>query len=132
MGNNDVPAFFVPGATDAESAWGAMHEASESAMSRAYSERRIYALSFTHDGIDYVAEVGKPRQATEYSRTRGKRDYSRPPRQYSSGGVVAAIFEGKQDGAPYLIWELPANRPSAWENPAMVGREGAKGVREFS
>lgn len=128
---SDVPLFFVPGADDAEKAWLELHARSESGIGQRYSDRRIFSISFVQDGIDYEAEVGSPRQASEYRYKRGRKDYSHPPRKYSSGNVVMAILAPVEEGRPYLIWELPEG-VSQWSNPALVGPSAIRNVREFT
>jgi len=56
MNDDEVPTLFVPGAADAEAAWQELHDRTEQAMGRAYSNDKIYSLSFTHDGIEYEAK----------------------------------------------------------------------------
>jgi hypothetical protein len=81
--------------------------------------QRIYSIEFTHDGIDYLARVGERRHGTEWHKTRlGRPDDRRRPRRLpDSGGIVQAIFAG----TPYVLWEVPGDWPSDWENPSLIG-----------
>jgi hypothetical protein len=129
MQRYQIPTFMVPGAAEPESAWEELRQSSERIMGRSYSTRKVYSITFEHDGVEYKATVGQPRQAVEYPRTRGRRDYNRPPRRYASGNTVMAIFEGD----PFLVWEVfTAERRSEWANPALVGVRAISNVVEFA
>jgi hypothetical protein len=119
--------FFLPGHDDpaeAEARYAEIADASQTGLPSV--DKRVYSIAFVHDGIDYVATVGAPRQATKWRRKRnGRRDETREPSHYASGGVVLAIFESE----PFLVFEVPGR--SEWANPALVGRSSISSVEYF-
>lgn len=58
-----MPEFFVPHASSpeqAEQVWQATKKFAEEQTGWEVTDRRIFKVEFTHDGKDYVAEVGQP------------------------------------------------------------------------
>jgi hypothetical protein len=124
MTTTDPPNFFLPGAEDADAAWLALRRLGEHELGRPLLERRIYGLSFRHNGVGYDARVGEPRHAARYPQVRGNVDYSRSPQRYDDGPEVAAIFEAADDRA-FLIFDTGQGMP--WSNPQIVGAQDAQG-----
>ena len=112
--------FFVPftqSPDDAEKAYAQLAQICHSATPP--DDKRIYAITFKHNGETWNASVGEKLSGTKMhiSKTKGvKREY---PVTLSDPAVVVAIFPG----TPYFVataLEQGAGR-SAWENPFMAG-----------
>jgi hypothetical protein len=124
MSNAPAPVFFVPFADEPHEAWNELRNIGESWLGRPLRDRKVFALSFVHDGVDYYARVGEPRHATKHHKVRGKIDYNRPPRRYDDGAPVLAIFQAEEDGGPFLIFD--AGSGIDWNNPALVGSSAVR------
>jgi len=100
--------FFVPEAeneTEALSVWNATRKFAEETLGWEVSERRIFRISYRHDGKDYSVEVGKP-----------------DPR---IGEVVLVILESNT----YLV--CTPNRGVLRGMPILVGRNEVKRTADF-
>jgi hypothetical protein len=86
-----VTAFFIPGAGRAEERYALIREAAETDMGYEAVRRRIFSLSFRHEGADLEAEVGKPDPVGGYT-------------------VLAILDFGRR--APYLIHCGSADGPA--------------------
>lgn len=83
--------------------------------------KRIYSITFTHDGEEWTATVGETLRGVRYKtvRSRGQKVEQRIP--VSDPATVLAIFPGD----PYFVvtsHRFWGNVRSAWENPFMAGR----------
>ena len=100
--------FFVPEAeneTEALSVWKATRKFAEETLGWKVSERRIFSISYRHDGKKYYVEVGKP-----------------DPRIRE---IVLVILESDT----YLV--CTPNRGVLRGMPILVGRNEAEKIRDF-
>jgi hypothetical protein len=113
--------FFVPAATDDE-------------RERIYGEfakwcgtvipdpgKRIYSITYVHDGTEWTAQVGETLRGTYIKRTRSKGHLIERTLRKSDPATVLAIFSGD----PYMV--VTNGRPltglvSDWVNPFMAGK----------
>ena len=72
-------------------------------------QKRVYSIEFRHNGIDWVATVGKP-----LSGSRRSGQITTPVRDTA---VVRAIFSG----TPYYV-TTDGDYRSFWESPFMAGQ----------
>lgn len=121
--------FFVPGVDDPEQAERAYAEMAEACgRSVPPPEKRIYSLSYEHDGKEYRATVGKRREVTVYARTGRRVDYDPAKTNvYQKGRVIHAIFAGDPT---YRILEGGKGR-SEFANPTEVGLQDLSGAPEY-
>ncbi len=111
------PAFFLPAATpeNQETVFADLAKFSRCAVPPA--ERRIYSITYTHDGEEWTASLKGVRYRT--SRVRGQKVERKE--RLSDPAVVLAIFEGN----PFFVvtnHRIAGNVGSRWENPFMAGR----------
>jgi len=118
------PSFFVPAATseNQESVYAELAGLCRCAAPA--MERRIYSISYTHDGEDWTATVGEHLKGVSYqtSRVRGRK--VEREHRLSDPAIVLAIFEGN----PFFVvtnHRLAGNVGSRWEHPFMAGRPHA-------
>jgi hypothetical protein len=101
--------FFVPAAKDATQAekvlWG-IREFAEQILGWTPTDRRIYSLSYRHNGREWAATVGKPLP--------------------SLGEIVVAILETE---TCFLV--CTENRGVVRGQPVLVGRPSAISVTDF-
>ena len=113
--------FFVPHATPEETEDVYASFAEWCGRSVPLRGKRIYSITFVHDGEEWTATVGSQLRG---ARTRKRRRQGRTVEvtdRLSDAAVVFAIFAGN----PYLV--VTNARPitdvvSAWVNPFMAGR----------
>ena len=117
----EAPAFFVPAATpdNVESVYAGF--AKWCSRTVPAMDRRIYSITYVHDGEEWTATVGEPLRGIRHrtSRSRGKKIERTV--HLSDPAVVLAIFPGD----PYMVvtnQRLAGNVGSAWENPFLAGR----------
>ena len=83
--------------------------------------RRIYSITYVHDGIEWTATVGETLRGVRH-KTVTSRGVKRQQTSYASDqATVLAIFPG----VPYFVVtsaELWANVRSGWVNPFMAGQ----------
>lgn len=92
-------------------------------------DRRIAAITFVHDGVTWVAEVGQQLRGERYvKRRRGGKTVSVRETQ-SDRAVVLAIFAS----VPYFVFTDArplSDKSSEWVNPFMAGEPSS--VKYFS
>ncbi len=115
------PAFFVPAATleDQESAYADLAKLSRCAVPPV--ERRIYSITYTHDGEEWTATVGEHLKGVRYRTSRVRGQKVGREQRLSDPAVVLAIFEDN----PFFVvtnHRIAENVGSRWENPFMAGR----------
>ncbi len=121
---SDAPAFFLP--------WGEpdQTEVSYTALAEQYGcavppvEKRVYSITYEHDGEEWTATVGKELEGLrprKKARTRKEREMIRPMVRVSDGATVLAIFPGVAVlGGPFTVvtdFMLKPEVYSEWENP---------------
>lgn len=118
---SEAPAFFVPAATpdNQESVYADF--AKWIGYPVPSPGKRIYSITYTHDGEEWIATVGERLRGTRLrtTRSRGKKIERTYP--ISDPAIVLAIFPG----APYMVvtnHRIAGNVGSAWENPFMAGQ----------
>lgn len=95
---------------------------------RAIPERRIYSITFVHDGEEWMATVGEQLRGIKHRMTRSKRQRLERTTPVSDSAVVLALFPGD----PYIVVTDKgiSQKYSKWENPFMVGSPVA--VKSFA
>lgn len=110
------PPFFIPGiaADKQEECYTAMAQLAHCAVPEI--GKRVYSITYSHDGEVWHAVVGKSMRgsATKVSRSKGRRIERTIP--LSNASVTLAIFPGH----PYFVWHDLASR--MWANPFMAGQ----------
>ena len=83
--------------------------------------KRIYSITYTHDGKDWTATVGETLRGIHYKTVRSRGQKSERSIHVSDPATVLAIFPGD----PFFVvtsYRFWGNVRSAWENPFMAGR----------
>jgi hypothetical protein len=111
-----MPSFFVPmvDADQQEAAYGDL--ADFAGMAIQPPDRRVFSITWTHDGVEWTATVGEQLSGTEtVTKGRGRdRRYFQVPRHTTD--TVLAIFEG----VPFRI--MHDNRSRIWNLPIYAGK----------
>lgn len=116
-----APAFFIPDVPSEK-----LEEVYAAYAQMCYQDtpalgRRIYSITFAHDGTVWTATVGEPLRGTKTTTHRSKGQQHERRTEVSDPAIVLAIFPG----TPYLVvtnhWR---NAPvgSGWVNPFMAGQ----------
>src|SRR5689334_658023 len=112
----EVPAFFVPAATseNQEEVYASFAKWCERPVP--ILNKRIYSITYVHDGSTWTATVGETLHGTfrRSTRSRGKKVEHEYP--VSDPAIVLAIFPG----SPYMVvtnHRIAGNVGSRWENP---------------
>lgn len=117
-----APQFFVPAATSSEQAESVYADLAVLCHKSVPSmERRIYSITYTHNGEEWTATVGERLSGTKYRTTGSGSKRREVATLVSDPAIVLAIFPGE----PYFVvtnHRLAGNIRSAWENPFMAGR----------
>jgi hypothetical protein len=117
---SDAPEFFVPAATaeNQEEVYGGFAKMCGRPIPDI--KKRIYSITYVHDGEEWTATVGESLHGIGHriTRSRGKKH----DRTYHVGdpAIVLAIFPG----APFMVvtnHRIAGNVGSAWENPFFAG-----------
>ena len=116
-----VPRFFVPAATpeNEESVYANFAEACRAAVPP--RERRIYSITYVHDGEEWTATVGKELRGVRRRTVRRRGQSTEQETRVSDPALVLAIFAGY----PYMVVTNAGIDPgvrSAWVNPFMAGQ----------
>jgi hypothetical protein len=114
------PGFFVPDVPpeNQEAVYAELAKLSRSAVPSV--ERRIYSITYRHDGEDWTATVGENLKGVRYRTVRVKGQKVERMERLSDPAIVLAIFTGH----PYFVvtnHRLAGNVGSRWENPFMAG-----------
>jgi hypothetical protein len=115
------PAFFVPAATpeNQESVYADFAKLTRSAVPPVV--RRIYSITYNHDGEEWTATVGQNLTGVRRKTSRVKGVKVEREQRLSDPALVLAIFSGD----PFFVvtnHRLVGNVGSRWENPFMAGR----------
>jgi hypothetical protein len=79
-------------------------------------EERITSMTFMHDAVEWVAEVGSKLRGTRWESRKIKGQKIDVPKREFGSETVVAIFKG----VPYKVWldtRPLSERVSAWANP---------------
>lgn len=122
----EIPKFFLPNVPPADEEEAFARLATWCSRPVPERERRIYSITYTHDGEEWTATVGQTLRGIRRWRPSRKRSRSPfapepPPEHLSDPATVLAIFAG----APYFVVtnkRLEEGVYSAWENPFMTGQ----------
>jgi hypothetical protein len=115
------PAFFVPAATPENQETVYVDLAKLGRCAVPLVERRIYSITYTHDGEEWTATVGQHLKGVRYRTSRVKGQKVEREQRLSDPAVVLAIFAGD----PFFVvtnHRIVGNVGSRWENPFMAGR----------
>src|SRR6267143_4823594 len=90
----DAPSFFVPAATpdNQESVYAGFAEWCQRPVSPL--ERRIYSITYVHDGDEWTATVGEALRGIRYRTSRSKGKKIERTNQIGDPAIVLAIFPG--------------------------------------
>jgi len=84
-------------------------------------EKRIYSITYYHDGDEWTATVGESLQGLRHRTTRSKGKKIERTQQIGDPAIVLAIFSGE----PFMVvtnHNIGGNVRSAWANPFMAGK----------
>jgi hypothetical protein len=118
---DEIPQFFIPAATPEieESVYADFARmCHRSVLERG---RRIYSITFVHDGEEWTATVGEALSGKTLANPRSRSKTPFYPRSLSDPAIVLAIFPG----VPYVVLtnhRMVGNVGSAWENPFFAGQ----------
>jgi len=92
--------------------------------------RRVYSLTYEHEGDRYEVTVGEKRK--RYARKTGPRGgYIKDAEQQGWASRTGTIVSGIIDaGATLYVWSYGPPF-GEWHNPAMVGRAGVRSIEYF-
>lgn len=117
----EAPPFFVPAATtdNQESVYAEF--ARWCGRPVPSPERRIYSITFVHDGEEWTATVGEALRGKRFRTTRSRGMKIEREQPVSDPAIVLAIFPG----IPYIVVTNHRiggrNVGSRWENPFFAG-----------
>ena len=126
----EAPQFFVPAATpdNQESVYASFAEWCSRAVPSL--ERRVYSITFVHNGDEWTATVGESLRGRRFRTVRSRGVKLEREQPVSDPAIVLAIFPG----TPYIVVTNHRiggrNVGSAWENPFFAGQP--KSVTYFS
>jgi hypothetical protein len=89
-------------------------------------ERRIYSITYAHDGEEWTATVGEFMSGVRYRTRRSRGERIETKQHLSDSAMVLAIFPG----VPFFVVTDSGGGRSKWENPFMAGRP--KKVKYFA
>lgn len=127
---DEASAFFVPAATPDNQE--SVYEEFARWCNRTVPDqgRRIYSITFVHDGEEWTATVGESLRGRRFCTTRSRGVKIEREQPISDPAIVLAIFAG----TPYIVVTNHLlggrNVGSAWENPFFAGQP--KSVTYFS
>jgi hypothetical protein len=116
---DDAPSFFLPYAEPdkQESAYQSLAEIINRPVPDA--GKRIYSITFRHNGEEWTATVGQKLHGTKTRETRSKGKKRTSTTSLQDDAMVLAIFSG----TPYLVCTDGGNNSrSLWENPFFAGQ----------
>jgi hypothetical protein len=126
MSNGKSPAFFVPGCTpeEQETAFAAMANDLPDAMPVPEPGKRIYAISFQHDGDMWSAKVGESMKGRRPVWKGRKKTETVVP--IEDPAIVVAIYPAYRDNLFWLYHDggLGSRQRSKWALPFMAGQAG--------
>jgi len=115
----EAPKFFVPEVANADK-----YEEVFEALAGLYgfkpppADRRIYSITFVHDGEEWTATVGERMHGIRLPNRRSRSKRPTTPQPLFDQAVVMAIFPGV-DQFPHKVLTNGA-QPSKWANPFMA------------
>jgi hypothetical protein len=110
------PQFFLPAAIPEEQESVYAQMAAICHCSVPSVARRIYSITYAHDGQQWTATVGQPLRGIRRRNVRSKGKSVARDQVVSDPSVVLAIFPG----VPYMVFTTH-HEASAWANPFMAG-----------
>jgi len=115
-----IPQFFVPAATseNQESVYNSFANMCHVPIPE--KSKRIYSITYIHDGEEWVATVGEQLHGVRIRITRSRGNRIERKTELNDPATVLAIFPG----SPYFVvtnQRIVGDIGSAWENPFMVG-----------
>ncbi len=115
------PAFFVPAATaeNQESVYADF--AKWCGRPVPSQDRRIYSITYMHDGTEWTATIGEHLRGMRRITTRSRGQKIERVQRVSDPAIVLAIFPG----VPFMVvtnHRIAGNVGSAWENPFLAGQ----------
>lgn len=124
----EAPKFFVPEVADADK-----YEEVFEALAKLFgvnpppAERRLYSITFVHDGEEWIATVGERMHGTRLPNKRSRSKKPHYPQPLFDEAIVMAIFPGFEQ-FPHQVLHNGAPG-SKWANPFMAR---AKSVKYFA
>ena len=125
---SDVPKFFLPVSSPdtVETDFASVAKMAHCAVPEL--SQRVYSITFTNDGEEWVATVGQQLRGVQRRKVRSGGASVECDRPVSDPATVLAIFPG----SPYIVvtnHRIAADLGSKWENPFMAGQP--KSVTRF-
>jgi hypothetical protein len=118
-----MAVFFLPRASDGEQAERLYEALAEFAgCEAAPAERRVHAIAFAQDGVEWVAEVGEELRGRRTTHQLRRGELIERTEQLSSATRVLAIYPG----TPYAVVtdaQPITGTPSEWANPVLARPE---------
>ena len=112
-----MAAFFLPRASDDEQAERLYDALAEFAgCEPAPSGRRVHSIAFTHDGAEWVAEVGEELSGRRMTQLLRRGELVERTEHLSSSTRVLAVYPG----TPFVVVtdaQPITGAPSEWANP---------------
>jgi len=125
---NEAPKFFVPAVPDADKYEEVFETlAGLHGFKPPPADRRIYSITFVHDGEEWTATVGERMHGIRLPNRRSRSKKPAFPQPLFDQAVVMAIFPGDEQ-FPHKVLTNGA-QPSKWANPFMAR---AKSVKYFA
>jgi hypothetical protein len=116
-----APRFFVPAATEEERESVYAEMAAICGRAVPPLDRRIYSITYVHDGEEWTATVGEQLRGTRPAVTNRRGKKVQREQRFHDPAKVLAIFAGY----PYMVFtnHRVGGRSvhSAWENPFLAG-----------
>jgi hypothetical protein len=115
--------FFVPGVSPETEEEVYAHLAKACQRPVPAVERRVYSITYVHDGIEWIATVGETLSGTGRRTVRRGGKKVEQSTSHSDPATVQAIFAG----VPYMVFTNGFR--TAWANPFLAGEP--RNVRYF-
>lgn len=118
---SEAPRFFLPASSSETAEADFANLAAFANRVVPTPSRRVYSITYLHNGVEWTATVGEPLQGIRSAINKGRSSDFSGGTIVSDPAVVLAIFPGD----PYLVVTnhgLLGNTGSRWENPFMAGR----------
>ena len=111
-----APVFFLPGTTsDKEDAlYAQFAKMCRSAVPS--FDKRIYSITYMHDGVEWTATVGESLRGTGRKTVRRRGQKIEQTTSHSDPATVRAIFAG----VPYMV--VTDGFQTRWANPFLAGK----------
>ena len=107
----EAPVFFLPDSTPDSEEVGYARLAALCGSAVPSPDKRIYSITYSHDGIEWTATVGKSLSGTSRKIVRRRGQRVEQTKSHSDPATVRAIFAG----VPYMV--VTDGVRTQWANP---------------